>query len=77
MSWAEVPFGEAIDSSEPTQEEVGRVEKVLSEAEDEGYWFAASRDGNRVSHYRGIPSVPVRSLSLRPVSLLHLHNTCL
>ena len=57
MSWAEVPFGPSVDSSEPTQEEVARVEKILSEADEDRYWFAASKDGNRISHYRGaLPS---------------------
>lgn len=57
MSWAEVPFAPSIDSSQPIQEEIARVEKILSEADDDQYWFAASKDGNRVSHYRGaLPS---------------------
>ena len=54
MSWAEVPFAPSVDSSEPTEEEVVRVEKILSEADDDDYWFAASKDGNRISHYRGL-----------------------
>jgi len=52
MSWAEVPFAPDVDPSSPTPEEAARVEKVLSEADDPNYWFAASRDGNRTSHYR-------------------------
>ncbi|CAK0786704.1 hypothetical protein CVIRNUC_009918 [Coccomyxa viridis] len=52
MSWAEVPFAPSVDSSEPEPEELGRVEKILAEADEEEYWFAASKDGNRVSHYR-------------------------
>ncbi len=59
MSWAEVPFATSVDSSEPTEEEVARVEKILAEADDDDYWFAASKDGNRISHYRGLlPSRP-------------------
>ena len=54
MSWAEVPFAPSVDSSEPEPEEVGRVEKILAEADEAEYWFAASKDGNRVSHYRGL-----------------------
>ena len=54
MSWAEVPFAPSVDSSEPEPEELGRVEKILAEADEEEYWFAASKDGNRVSHYRGL-----------------------
>jgi hypothetical protein len=29
------------------------VASILAEPESPGYWFAASRDGNRESHYRG------------------------
>ena len=54
MSWAEVPFAPSVDSSEPEPEELGRVEKILAEADEEEYWFAASKDGNRISHYRGL-----------------------
>ena len=53
MSWAEVPFAPSVDSSEPEPEELGRVEKILAEADEEEYWFEASKDGNRISHYRG------------------------
>ncbi len=54
MSCAEVPFAPSVDSSEPESEELGRVEKILAEADEEEYWLAASKDGNRVSHYRGL-----------------------
>ena len=30
------------------------MDKVLAECKDPDYWFAASRDGNRESHYRGV-----------------------
>ena len=73
MSWAEVPFAPSVDSSEPTPEETARVDKILAEADDNKYWFAASKDGNRVSHYRGMfPSSasyePKQALSI-PASL--------
>ncbi|KIZ02396.1 hypothetical protein MNEG_5561 [Monoraphidium neglectum] len=45
--------GRVIDVSEPSEEERARVESVVRAAEDPGYWVAASRDGNRESHYRG------------------------
>jgi hypothetical protein len=28
------------------------VQGVVAEADDEDYWFHASRDGNRENHYR-------------------------
>ncbi|CAL5222100.1 g4409 [Coccomyxa viridis] len=81
MSWAEVPFTPSVDSSEPTPEEVGRVEKILSEADDDDYWFAASKDGNRISHYReehlgvslvyGLPLVDGSSNAGRLWSFIH------
>lgn len=30
-----------------------RVQGIVAEAYRDDYWYAASRDGNRVSHYRG------------------------
>lgn len=59
MSWAEVPFAPSVDSSQPAEEDVARVEKILSEADDDDYWFAASKDGNRISHYRGLLTFPL------------------
>ena len=34
-------------------EESERVKAITAECHAEDYWFAASRDGNRESHYRG------------------------
>ena len=41
------------DSLDIAPEDLERVKSVVAESEDEKYWFAASRDGNRESHYRG------------------------
>ncbi|GBF97525.1 hypothetical protein Rsub_10448 [Raphidocelis subcapitata] len=41
-----------IDVSEPTAEERARVDRIVSEQDEEDYWFHASKDGNRESHYR-------------------------
>lgn len=30
-----------------------RVQSIVAEAYHDDYWYAASRDGNRTSHYRG------------------------
>jgi hypothetical protein len=30
-----------------------RVKGIVAEAEEDGYWYHASRDGSRESHYRG------------------------
>jgi hypothetical protein len=35
----------------PTLQE--RVHSIVAEAYQEDYWYAASRDGNRETHYRG------------------------
>ena len=79
MSWAEVPFAPSVDSSEPEPEELGRVEKILAEADEEEYWFAASKDGNRVSHYRGLHNYTDLLREHRPghsprISLHHMHH---
>jgi len=39
--------------SEPSAEEVGRVQQVIRASEAEDYWYYASMDGNREDHYRG------------------------
>jgi hypothetical protein len=46
---------------ETTDREIGvsgsekeRVRKIVAESEEEDYWFAASKDGNREIHYRGL-----------------------
>lgn len=53
MSWQEVGFCGEVDESLPEAEETERVDRIMAEAEAPDYWFAASRDGNRESHYRG------------------------
>lgn len=42
-----------MDSLDIAPEEAKRVEEVIAESESESYWYAASKDGNRESHYRG------------------------
>ncbi|DBA97850.1 TPA: hypothetical protein ACH3X3_012714 [Trebouxia sp. C0006] len=37
----------------PSQQEQDNVQAVLQEADHPSYWFSASKDGNRESHYRG------------------------
>ena len=53
VSWQEVAFAPAQDDSEPVAEEAERVARILCEADDPNYWWAASKDGNREAHYRG------------------------
>lgn len=38
-------------------DELRRVERIVAEADNEDYWFAASRDGNRETHYRGMQAL--------------------
>ncbi|KAK9903307.1 hypothetical protein WJX75_002515 [Coccomyxa subellipsoidea] len=52
VSWQEVGFSGEVDESLPEAEETERVDRIMAEAEAPDYWFAASRDGNRESHYR-------------------------
>ena len=59
VSWTEVGFAPAQDDSEPAPEEAERVGRILAEADDPNYWWAASKDGNREAHYRGAP-LPIR-----------------
>eukprot|EP00884_Botryococcus_braunii_P000199 jgi/Botrbrau1/1017/Bobra.114_1s0055.1 len=42
-----------VDGRGPAPEEVQRVMSILQEADQPDYWFAASKDGNRETHYRG------------------------
>ncbi|KXZ55125.1 hypothetical protein GPECTOR_3g277 [Gonium pectorale] len=44
--------GAAPDARHPEPEEAERVRGVVAEADSPGYWFNASKDGNRESHYR-------------------------
>ena len=50
---------------------------IVAEADDDDYWFAASRDGNREAHYRGAPT-GCRSCCVTGVqmSLLRGHWHC-
>ena len=41
------------DNAAPLAEDHQRVLNIVAEADDDDYWFAASRDGNREAHYRG------------------------
>ncbi|KAG2493056.1 hypothetical protein HYH03_008719 [Edaphochlamys debaryana] len=41
-----------LDPRHPEPEEQARVRGVVAEADDPGYWFLASKDGSRESHYR-------------------------
>lgn len=48
-----VPFQPLVSDAAVSSEELAHVDKVLTECKEPDYWFAASRDGNRESHYRG------------------------
>jgi hypothetical protein len=48
----EVPLAPSLDLSDAAPEEQQRVEGIVAEADAEGYWFHASRDGSREAHYR-------------------------
>ena len=56
LSCREVPFTASRDGAEPAAADHERVLTILAEADDEDYWFAASRDGNRAAHYTGAPA---------------------
>ena len=50
----DVPFAAGpTDDAAPLAEDHQRVLDIVAEADDDDYWFAASRDGNREAHYRG------------------------
>lgn len=53
LSVQNVPFRPAGDGAEapPPREQEERVAGILAESGAPDYWFAASRDGNRRSHY--------------------------
>ena len=46
-------LSDQFDEAGPSAAEQDIAKKVIAEAEDPDYWFAASKDGNRESHYRG------------------------
>ena len=56
MAWQETLFDAAapLDPREPLAEEAERVSRIMTEQDADDYWFAASRDGNREGHYRGV-----------------------
>ena len=56
VAWQETLFDAAAptDPSEPLVEEAERVSRIMMEQDAGDYWFAASRDGNREGHYRGV-----------------------
>lgn len=47
-----MPLQLPTDLADAPAHEFERVQGVVAEAEDENYWFHASRDGNREKHYR-------------------------
>lgn len=50
-----------VDRSPTSSAQEDNVRSVLQEAEDPSYWFSASKDGNRESHYRGKLSAPAET----------------
>ncbi len=48
-----VAFQSGLDPALASSEEQQRVRAIVAEADQEGYWFLASRDGNRKAHYTG------------------------
>ena len=46
-------LSDELNKASPSPAEQAAVRKVVAEADDPKYWFAASKDGNRESHYRG------------------------
>ena len=54
LSCRDVAFAPGpADEAAPLAEDHRRVLNIVAEADDDDYWFAASRDGNREAHYRG------------------------
>ena len=53
LSCQEVQMAVPFDGSVATVKEQMHVDAIVREAEQPEYWFAASRDGNRASHYTG------------------------
>lgn len=45
-----------IDTRGPEADQLAKVTQVVSESENEDYWFFASKDGSRAAHYQGDPS---------------------
>lgn len=55
--------GKSTGKGHVSEDEKDRVRHIVEEAEDPNYWFAASRDGSRESHYRGKCSALIVSTS--------------
>lgn len=56
LELSKVPLNseDLLDDLMPSQQEQDNVQAVLQEADHPSYWFSASKDGNRESHYRGL-----------------------
>eukprot|EP00775_Hariotina_reticulata_P011186 gene11186-11336_t len=52
ISRKQLLLAEPADLAAASPEEVARVQHVVAEADDDNYWYHASRDGNREQHYR-------------------------
>ena len=65
LSCQETKLAGGDDAAEPEAAECARVEAIVAEADSPEYWFAASRDGNRESHYRG-KALPLQIWKNRP-----------
>ncbi|PSC69962.1 plastid ribosomal S6 [Micractinium conductrix] len=52
ISYHHVAFKGGLDGAPPAAEDLARVAAIVAEQDAPGYWFAASRDGNRERHYR-------------------------
>ncbi|GMH39638.1 hypothetical protein BSKO_07536 [Bryopsis sp. KO-2023] len=48
-----IPLQMPADLSIPSEEQLQNAERVVAESADKDYWFFASRDGSRESHYQG------------------------
>lgn len=53
LSVQPIPLDRFLDVAEPSSREQERVSSIVAEAEQPGYWFHASKDGGRETHYRG------------------------
>ena len=55
ITWHEVQFDGGQSWHQASPEEADRVRHIVGEADHPDYWFSASKDGNRETHYRGPP----------------------
>ncbi|KAL4423042.1 hypothetical protein ABPG77_002076 [Micractinium sp. CCAP 211/92] len=53
LSFQPVVFRGGFDAAPPRPGEVARVAAIVAEQDSPDYWYAASKDGHRESHYRG------------------------